>query len=82
MKQIDDLVREVKKEYPDITMDKLHDIIRSQFLFVAHTIEKGEFNNIILPYWGKFFITEKKKTYWTNKLKEEKQDAIKVEGNL
>lgn len=67
-KQINDIIKELKPLYPDLTTEQLEDIVKSKFHFIKEEIASKNFNNIKDPYLGKFYI---------NKRGEKKKERVK-----
>ena len=56
--------------------EEVEDIINHQFKFVSDVIEKGDFDTVRLPYFGKFTVN-KNRVKHINRLKHEK-DSKKI----
>jgi len=54
----------------NLPLNKVEDIVNHQFKFVKETIQKGDFDSVRLPYFGKFSVNPKRVEY-INKLKDE-----------
>jgi nucleoid DNA-binding protein len=49
------IIQEIAKEL-GISQNLAQKIVKTQFEFVKHTMEKGEFETVRLPYFGKFTV--------------------------
>jgi nucleoid DNA-binding protein len=49
------IIQEIQKELGG-SYDEIESVVESQFDFVKYTIEKGLFNSIRLPYFGRFLV--------------------------
>ena len=54
----------------NLSLKKVEDIVNHQFKFVKETIQKGDFDSVRLPYFGRFSVNPKRVEY-INKLKNE-----------
>ena len=59
-----------------LSFEEVEDIINHQFKFVSDVIEKGDFDTVRLPYFGKFTVN-KNRVKHINRLKHEK-DSKKI----
>ncbi len=56
------LIQKLATKY-NLPLKKIEDIVFSQFKFVAKQIEKGNFDTIRLPYFGKFHVNKNRLKY-------------------
>ena len=54
----------------NLPLQKVEDIVNSQFKFVEKIMKEGNFESIRLPYFGKFSVNPKRVEH-INKLKDE-----------
>lgn len=55
----------------NLPLSKIEEIVNHQFKFVADVMDKGEFDSIRLPYFGKFSVKAGRLKH-INRLKDEK----------
>lgn len=68
---VDKIVKTLAAKY-GLDEDVIEKVIRSQFNFVANTMQQGEFQSVHLHYFGKFCVKPNSISR-INKLKEIKQ---------
>lgn len=51
----EEIIRKVAEEY-GCTVAEVRDIVDSQFGFLRDTIERGAFDSVRLPYFGRFHV--------------------------
>lgn len=51
---IKDYYNKVKKEYPDLTYNDFLKVCKSPFTFFRKAIESGNFQTILIKFFGKF----------------------------
>lgn len=52
---IDNIIKKLAAKY-ELDEDVIEKVIRSQFNFVASTMQEGEFQSVHLHYFGKFAV--------------------------
>lgn len=50
-----ELIKEVQKELGG-SYSEIESVVESQFQFIKYTIEKGLFNSVRMPYFGRFKV--------------------------
>lgn len=50
-----EVAREIQDELGG-TLQDIESVIESQFDFIKYTIEKGLFNSVRMPYFGRFWV--------------------------
>lgn len=50
-----ELIKEVQKELGG-SCSEIESVVESQFQFIKYTIEKGLFNSVRMPYFGRFKV--------------------------
>lgn len=50
-----EIAKEIQQEIGG-DLGPIQEVIESQFAFVKYTLEKGWFDSVRLPYFGKFFV--------------------------
>ena len=71
----EEIIEHLANKY-GLSFEEVEDIINHQFKFVSDVIEKGDFDTVRLPYFGKFTVN-KNRVKHINRLKHEK-DSKKI----
>ena len=59
------IIQKIASKY-NLPLQIVEDIVMHQFKFAASIINKGEFETIRLPYFGKFHVNKKRLKYINN----------------
>lgn len=49
-----ELIKEVQKEFPELSLDQIEEIVRDQFMFAQEHISKGSLTPVYFQYLGRF----------------------------
>ena len=63
---IDKLITDLALKY-NLKESEIDKIVNSQFKFLMMEMQTGLLNTVKLPHFGKFYVSNKKKAYWTEK---------------
>ena len=73
-KEFREMCKEVQKEFPHLTIDKVEEIIRHQFLFAQTHISEGSLIPIYFQYLGRFRV-KPGKIEWLKKNRKKRNDT-------
>lgn len=60
-----EIIQKLATKY-NLPLSKVEEIVMYQFKYVAKIIDKGDFDQVRLPYFGKFSSKKERRKYITN----------------